>query len=611
MRYRRKGSVLSAKRVAILLGLLVLTAIGLFYPLATSSGDSSATEPTTITNYTAEYNIDDDGAMTATEVITVNFPIPRRGIFQFWDVADPTNPNVRYYPEVTSVVRDGFAEDYETYWEGGKRYYVAKIGNPDVYLSTGLHTYTIRYTTDGVISPVSAGQNFTFPSAQGSVAPDSQSTFFWNVVAPGWRMPIQQATITVNLPHASGQVQCAAGTTSGGANRAAGFGTCDVAGAGTQKLTLSATNIPPTSGMTVRATMQPTNPPQVTLPWSVSFDAILGRSVPMTFFIALLTVVGAIVGFLWARTAHEKPPGFPVMYAPPDGLGPVQTKYMAYEEVGSHALTATLYYLADKRMVTLDRQSDDQWLVTSTATPEQWEAIDPVSRAIAKKLSLTRTGGSFMAKKTKEAGKKLAAAKTSADEETKAWASSAGLTVISAPEQIGRALWVVSLVFAGIGFILGPATMYGLPFAAFAIAGINFTKTGVGTRRTTAGREVWSRSAGFERLLATDSSQDRFDFSANKDLFISFIPYAVAFGVADKWAQKYRAYTHTDPPDPFWYPYGYMAGASLYSSNAGMGSFDSAVSSAISSYQASQASSGGGGGGGGGMGGGGGGGGSW
>ncbi len=51
---------------------------------------------------------------------------------------------------------------------------------------------------------------------------------------------------------------------------------------------------------------------------------------------------------------------------------------------------------------------------------------------------------------------------------------------------------------------------------------------------------VWSRAGGFQRLLSTPSAEDRFDFSARTDLFIAYVPYAVAFGVADRWAEKYR-----------------------------------------------------------------------
>ena len=253
---------MSIKRVITLVIFVIAVLIGLFHPLlqSSSTGTGSSTyEPATITNFEADYTVDNNGFLTATEVITTKLPSGRHGIFQFWDVADPANPKGRYYPTIVSVELDGKPEKYETYWQKGGTIYVAKIGKADVTLLPGLHTYTIRYTTPGVISPFSAGANKTFPTTTGENQGDPQSAFYWNVIAPGWQMPIAKATIKVNLPNATEQVQCAAGTTSGSASAAAGYGPCSVTGAGTPNLTLTATNIPPVSGMTVRATMAPTN----------------------------------------------------------------------------------------------------------------------------------------------------------------------------------------------------------------------------------------------------------------------------------------------------------------------------------------------------------------
>jgi uncharacterized membrane protein len=115
-------------------------------------------------------------------------------------------------------------------------------------------------------------------------------------------------------------------------------------------------------------------------------------------------------------------------------------------------------------------------------------------------------------------------------------------------------------------------------------------------------------------MLATPSSKQRFDFSGRKELYTAYIPWAVALDCADEWAAKYRVEVGEEPPVPH-----YFAGA-YAGSNAGafvssmVSDFDSTVSGAISSYNATQTSSSRGGGGGGfsgGGGGGGGGGGSW
>ena len=585
--------------------------------------------PVVVTSYAATYNVAANGSLDATETVTGRFPSGRHGIFRFWDLVDPSDPHVRYHPQVKSVTMDGKPVKVSYSWQDGDRFYVAKIGDPDVLVTPGSHAYTIAYAVPDAISPISAGSG-EFVSSQGTLAASSQSDFYWNVVAQGWQMTILQAVIQVNLPSASGQVQCTVGVPASSAptepaawaaktplpaptSPGYALGPCGIKGAGTNQLTLTASNIPPRSGMTMRATMVPP-PPAVTasVPWTIKWDPILGTSPVLLGLVIVATIATVSVGVLLALRAREANPGFPVMYAPPKGLGPVQTVYIDSEEIGAHGLTSSLFYLADKRLVTLERREDDSWLLTGQGTAEQWAGIDPVSRGVAEDLGVTSPGYWFLADRSKGAGQLLQSAKSGIHRAAVSWADGQGLARSAGAEKVAKVAWMLCVVGAVAGFIgwLGP-TMAGLPFAGYLVGGVGLMRPGVGTRRTATGRRLWSEAGGFKRLLTTDSSEARFDFAANKDLFISFVPFAVAFGVADKWAAKYKVATGQDAPLPFWYPYGYGMWGSPYSSGGGFDGFDSAVSASISSYQASQSSSGGGGGGGFGGGGGGGGGGSW
>ena len=132
---------------------------------------------------------------------------------------------------------------------------------------------------------------------------------------------------------------------------------------------------------------------------------------------------------------------------------------------------------------------------------------------------------------------------------------------------------------------------------------------GAGTKRTPAGRDLWSRIGGFHRILSTPSAVDRFDFSGRKELYTAYLPWAVAFDCADEWAKKYRIETGEEPPVPVYFV-GYTGAHTGNYVDRWCDSFNATVSSAISSYEATQRSSSGGGAVGGG-GGGGGGGGSW
>lgn len=588
--------------------LIVLAAIGLFWPLLAGSSQTGGTaveDPVTITEYRASFDVDDKGELTAVEDIQAVFPSGRHGIFRYWDVVDSADPGVRYIPTVKGITMDGQVVRYDLSWTTNDRFLVAQVGDPDVYLSAGTHRYRLSYTIPGAISPGSAGANARFASSAGEGTGAPGSAFLWSVVAQGWGMRIDKAVVTIGLPAPAGRVQCSVGAKAARA--------CTIEGSGTPKVTVSGANLAPRTGMTVRATMAPAAPARATLPWSITWDPILGRSVVGVILVLVGAGIALVGGIAWGRMAREDPPGFPVQYAPPNGLGPVQVVFMHREDTGSDALAATLLYLAERGVVKLDRSpgDGDDWTITGITDGQNWEALDPVARQVATELGI-RFGGTFTAeRRSVGSGKVLASARHRIEPAVRDWAIDAGLVRSAPDERVGQVAFGLAAVFAILGFT-GWAwpTAWGLPFAAFVIGAAGLMSTGVGRRRTTSGRLVWSRAGGFERLLSTPSAEDRFDFSARKDLFISYIPYAVAFGVADRWAQKYRTAVGEEPPVPTWYPYYFVGSSQGFYSGGGLDSFSSALSSSISAYTASQSASSGGGGGGFG-GGGGGGGGSW
>jgi uncharacterized membrane protein len=174
---------------------------------------------------------------------------------------------------------------------------------------------------------------------------------------------------------------------------------------------------------------------------------------------------------------------------------------------------------------------------------------------------------------------------------------------------------LAGLALAAYVCLANPLHMTALALAPglYALGALELLAPGASTKRTPAGRELWSRLGGFRRVLSTPSSVERFDFSGRQELYTAYLPWAVAFGCAREWAEKYRSETGSEPPAPAYFvtdPGGWSGGI-----DGMVDDFSSSLNSAISSYEASQRASSGGGGGGGGFsgggGGGGGGGGSW
>ena len=350
----------------------------------------------------------------------------------------------------------------------------------------------ITYTIPGAISPYRPATG-TFDASDGDQGATPASVFAWDVVARGWEMSMAKATVSVSLPSTITFAQCA---TEGDAAGSA----CTVTGAGSTTVTLSTADMPPRSGLYLRASLDTPPPGQVHVPWPVALDPLLGTSVVPVLVLIVIAVLVAAIARVLGRSTLEDQPGFPIMYAPPDGLGPVQTVYLVRESVPSEALVATMLHLAERQVVTLTPTGPKTWQITGTGTPEQWSHIDPVSRSVADALGVSTAGAVFLADGSVPAGEVLLAAKRGISGTTTAWARGAGLTSSAAGERLVQLAVVLSALLALACAAWVSPSLVALPFMLFGLVGVYYVaRPGVGTRRTAAGRQAWSQSGGFER----------------------------------------------------------------------------------------------------------------
>lgn len=566
-----------------------IVAPALFYD-ANPAADTTY-EETRIAHYDADFVVADNGDLAVTETLTVFFPTGnKRGIFRFWDSVDPNDPHVRHFPEDVSVTRDGQPEPFQLTKGDNPRFRVARIGDEDVYLDPGNHVYELRYRIDGVLSRGEAG-----------------TQFYWNLIPGGWLQQIDAARLTVSLPTEAESVRCAqgVGTTSG----------CEARGEGTPELEVITGNLRPNTPVTVLATLDmPTPPAGTTLPWTPRFDRVLGTNLTGLLVILGLAALSALIGLRASWQSHEPKPPYPLQYAPPPGIGPAQAAYIFTERTGRESFVASIMQAAEKGAVSINRHGSD-WTVVDEKGAEGWAETDEVTAQIGRLIG--KPGGSFTAsQRDVAAGQKLQSHLADFDTETKAWAKKAGLMTTSGIKGLGGGLVVLAFVIAFAIIIWRPfdISVLALIPGAFAVMGLPLLRVGSGTRRTARGRDLWSRVGGFHRVLSTRSSKERFDFSGREDLYISYLPWAVALGCAEEWAQKFRTEVGVEPPVPA-YLGGYTGSSSSAFVSKAVSDFSSTVDSAIASYQATQSSSSSGSGGGGGFsgggGGGGGGGGSW
>ncbi len=214
--------------VGVVVWLVALLGV-MSWPAVSYNWSTGATtyEETTIRSYDASFTIDDDGDLHAVETLVVDFPgFGKHGIFRFFDEADPSATHARRVPHDITVTMDGQDEPFTLLDERNGRITNVRIGDADVFVDQGEHTYVIDYRIDGVLEKGTEIQDAT-PRTQ----------LYWNLIPSGWRQTIDTAHLTVTLPVPATGVQCARGTgaTSG----------CTVEGDGTKRLTVDAETLSP------------------------------------------------------------------------------------------------------------------------------------------------------------------------------------------------------------------------------------------------------------------------------------------------------------------------------------------------------------------------------
>ncbi len=458
-----------------LLGLVLLLALvaapAAFYGLEEDGGGS---EPTSISRYDVEMTVREDGTARVRETIVLEVTTSdRHGIFRFFDRADSPVEGGRVRPRDVEVLRDGAREDWVTESSGAGRYLVWRIGDADVTLTPGSHTYRLTYELADVL-----GED-----------EDGRAELRWDVVPGGWAQRIDEAEVAILLPATTvGEVACDQGDGVRGG--------CTAVGGGSDRVVVVTGPLAPRTPVTVTATLDlPAPDAQETLPWAPRFDPVLGTRV----WLLVLVVVGALLalglGALLAARARERAPGFPLTYTPPTGIGPAQGYYVGW---------------------TIERPGDR----------DVEDRLDPVTRDA---IRIVPRGDRFtFTKGSVEAGKKLTARIDRFEKDVAQWGRDSGTVVRHGLGGFGALLVLLMIGLSVVTVVVNPVDLAALALVpgGLAVGAAPLLTPGAGTRRTALGRRLWSEVGGFERVLSTPSSKQRFDFAGRRDLYAAFVPWA-------------------------------------------------------------------------------------
>ena len=619
---------------------------------------TSACAEERITSFISDVTVNTDASLDVRETITVNAEGNdiRRGILRDFPTTytDRHGIRVRVGFDVLGVQRDGRSEPYalESISNGTR----IKIGDKDVFLDNGQHTYEIAYHTTRQLG--------FFPEFD---------ELYWNVTGNGWTFAIDQAHVIVRLPVGARIAQHTEYTGYQGAQgqdaRVLNAGESRYEAETIRRLAAS-------EGFTIAVAWQKG---LVTAPsdsdkwgWWVSDNA----GIFMLFL--SLAVSGGFYLYAWNRVGRdpEKGPIVP-LFAPPPGLGPAGARFITKYGSDDRGFAAAIVSIAVKGHLKI---ADDADAFSVTKLSGGGKRDMPLTTAELALLQALPSGTTVL-KQANHAT--VRAAKSALENALKkeyegsvflrnlGWFAAGlalsvvglGLAALLMPPEEGM-VGLFAIVFAGIwwGVILSVAwvsikgvssgrgiakkvasivsLLVMIPFVAFGIAGPAMALLGAGSpglymlvgtavllgimnlvffnllrAPTVPGRKLLDQIDGFRMYLAT-AEEDRLNVlhppEKTPALFERYLPFALALDCENEWNAKFAAVLAAaavaGASAPLWY-----SGSNWDSGRTG--SFTDSLGSSLSSSVASAStapgsssgssgggSSGGGGGGGGGSG---------
>jgi len=622
--------------------------------------------------YDVQIELVDGNRLVVTEDITVRAlgREIRRGIYRDFPTSFPRSSGLGRIEapfEVLDVTRGGAPEPWTleriggANGRGGVR---VRIGDADVFLEDGVHRYSIRYSTSRWIDHG-----------------ETSDQLYWNVTGNGWGYPIESATARISFPRevAADSLTLEAWTGPEGSTesnaRVSFEPSTDVVSVATTE------GLGPREGLTVRVTfptgiVRPATEAQQAAWFRMDWGGYIDAGVVLFLVILLYLLLWVSVG----RDPERDP--IQVRYEPPEGYSPAALGYLENRGYQNAQLTATVVNLAVRGLLRIEKLASGWRLqrtegATGDGLPTEEASLfgtllgsrtsldleakhsstmQAARNGLRRRLGLQLEKRYFVLNRRwfaaglafSLAGFALLAWRDRFSVAPEAWFLGVWLTFWT----LGTATlaWRVSTlwisVFRGGGLsAIAPAvflTLFATPFvvaeivvaallvtrvplhlvlATVALGSVNVVFYHLLERPTLRGRGVLDRLEGFKRFL-TAAEADRMDRltepERTPELFERYLPYAVALGVENRWAEQFAGVVaagataeRTGSGALGWYGGGGASGLSGMTSSLG-GAFSSTLSSASSPPPSS--SSGGGGGGGGGSsggGGGGGGGGGW
>ena len=573
------------RRVLILLVGLGVFLIGLL-PAPRASADSGD-------DSVKSYNVTADFAKDGTATVTIAFDFDfgsdegrgpyltlplRQGIEN-----DPDHWRMLDVDSIAASSPSGANAELQTQTEDGNL--LIRIGNENRYFR-GTQSYVVQYRIRGLVAPNNAQSGL--------------DEINWNVVGGQWEVPFNDVTVTLTGPADVVKTACFVAFRAGDP--------CDSATQSGKSATFTQSWLASETGLQVVAgfpvgTFVGAEPRLEKRMWAGNMFPVNGITVGIT---GALTAIGLIPLLRRTRrgsrdevylgltpgvtpaadqqaTIGRGAPNAPVAVAftPPKNARPGEIGVLVDSTANDVDITATIIDLAVRGHLRIDQTGKKDWTFHRLAGRDQ---IGGYESYLMKKLF--RKGSTVTTDDLKKKG--YAGTVEGTRERLYTRVTDELQWFSNNPNKVRAAAIVGGLVLVGAGVGLG----FALSFVGFGLVGLAGVICGIAVlilnnrfgSRTAEGSAVLAQAKGFELYLTT-AEADQIKFEEGVDIFSRYLPYAIVFGVAERWAKIFQdlAAQGRYVADNSWYV-GYGYGSILNTNFASsMSQLSSTMSSAMQS----------------------------
>lgn len=488
-----------------------------------------------MSTYDSVIAVHQDGTFDVEETIAGNFSQPRHGLFRHIPVRYTRDDGSWFTMrlKVVEVTRFDAYEDfhvkepYSIYREGA--YQVIKIGDPDT-VHTGPFEYKIKYQVDN-----------------GLLFHDLTDELYWNVTGDQWGVPLGTVTAKVMIEGIGDirtvkYVDCYTGPIG------ADSGKCRINNALSSEVSFTATE-----PLTV----------QVKFPKAIVSEPSTWKKFNWwlydnwDWFLLIIPLVTAAVLFHAWHYHGRDPKGKGTIiaeYEPPANLRPTEIGTLIDAKVHPHDFSAAIVDLAVRGYLQIIEEVEERWgpdkkTYKFKKLSEADEALQPFEKDILKAIF-----GDAKEVKLKDRATQIANVRAKVATKVYEDLATQGFYV----KNPRTARWTYAGIGIGIavfGHIMGMIAYSVLDrpvahIAFFATAGMFLLFAPFMPKRTEKGAVALEMAKGFRLFLET-AEKYRIQWQEKENIFETFLPYAMVFGVADKWAKALA--TQAQQQAPSWY----------------------------------------------------------